>query len=138
MATKEDAKSISKLSRILSQVLEVARERSPWIPSVRIRHCPLADRDHRKKWRQFAHSLHVPGFICFAREAAHEMTEREIFGMTAHELGHIVAMKLKLPEHMKPARGQGTPKRVQDEADTVAELLFGIPIRYNRRTLQEV
>lgn len=136
MATR-DAANLDYLSRVLTKVLKVARLRSPWIPSVRIRHCDLADRDHRKKWRQFAHSLHVPGFICFAREAAYEMTQREVFGMEAHELGHMVAMKLRLPEHRKPARGKGTPKRVQDEADVVSALLFGIPIKYNRRTLQE-
>lgn len=114
----------------------------PWLGGMKLRKtCPDTDRDHRKKWRQFAHSNHYPMSICFARAAEKELTDTELLGMMAHEVGHLVAIDLKLPAHMSEERSPDTgktPQAVQDEADWVVRNLLGIPIHYNARTLQEL
>jgi len=53
----------------------------------------------------------------------------------------MIALELGLPAHLadeKDRASDETPHAVQDEADYVARKLLGIPVRYNRRTLQEV
>lgn len=111
----------------------------PWLGSIKVQFCPEADAQHKKKWRQFAHTNHAVYTVCFARAAEDDLTDEEILGMSAHELGHVVGIRLRYPEHMKKGRGRGTPKRVQDEADRIArEVLSFSGLRYNRRTLQEL
>lgn len=123
------------------QVLAQAAAVFPWLTKARVQFCEIADRDHKKKWRQFAHSNHKKLMVCFAKAAERELTDTELRGMIAHELGHLVALALQLPAHMSEDTGprhHKTPKAVQDEADWVARELLGIQIRYNRRTLQDV
>jgi hypothetical protein len=111
----------------------------PWIGSVAVRFCKQADSEHRRSWRQFAHTGHEPYVVCFARAAEDELTDEEVLGMSAHELGHVVGTRLRYPEHMRPSRGKSTPKRVQDEADRIAREVLGFAgLRYNRRSLEEL
>lgn len=112
----------------------------PWISRVKVRFCKNADRSHRSRWRLFAHTEKLSVYtVCFAKAAERELTDEEILGMSAHELGHVVGLKLKYPEHSKPMRGPETPKAVQDEADLIAREVLGFRnLRYNRRTLQEL
>ena len=128
------------LEGVFSAVLVSASACVTFLRRVRMRYCKDADASHRRRWRLFAHSGHVRGRVCFARAAAQELTPSEMVGMSAHELGHVVADKLGLPAHVQSrySRGKETPQSVQDEADWVARHLFGIPIRYNKRTLQEL
>ena len=116
-----------------------AAVRLPWIGSIRVAFCCRADAEHKRKWRQFAHTNHVVYTVCFARAAERELTDEEILGMTAHELGHVVGTALRYPEHSKPRRGSGTPQTVQREADRIARRVLGFEgLRYNRRTLEEL
>jgi len=117
-------------------VIQRAERKFPWISGVVVRECRAASTEHRKSWRQFAHAGHVKGAVCVAREAEDALTDLELVGMCAHELGHVVGDRLRFPAHSRPWRGEKTPKRVQDEADKISELYFGIPIRYNRRRIQ--
>ena len=111
----------------------------PWLGAVKVAFCPLADRHHAKKWRQFAHTNHRVYTVCFARAAETELTDEEILGMSAHELGHVVGTRLRYPEHARPGGGRSTPKRIQDEADRIAREVLGFDgLRYNRRTLEEL
>ena len=110
----------------------------PWIGFVKFAFCPLADRHHAKKWRQFAHTNHRVYTVCFARAAEVELLDEEILGLVAHEIGHIVGKRLRYPEHSRPGTGKSTPKRIQDEADRIAKEVLGFDIRYNKRTLQEL
>jgi hypothetical protein len=111
----------------------------PWIGSVKFAFCPTADRHHAQKWRQFAHTNHRVYTVCFAKAAEVELTDEEILGMSAHELGHVVGKRLRYPEHVRPGIGTRTPKRVQDEADRIAREVLGFEgLRYNKRTLQEL
>jgi len=110
----------------------------PWLGRVRIRRCPVADRDHARVWRLFMHSNHHPLTVCHAAAASAELTDLEIQGMIGHELGHVVGEEAGFPEHARPQRGAGTPPRVQAEADWIARKILGIPIGYNARTLEEL
>lgn len=111
----------------------------PWIGSVKVQFCKRADVDHKKRWRQFAHTGHEPYVVCFARAAEQELTDEEVLGMSAHELGHVVGMRLRYPEHMRTSNSRSTPKCVQDEADRIAREVLGFTgLRYNRRTLEEL
>lgn len=111
----------------------------PWIGSIKVKLCGQADADHRKSWRQFAHTGHDPYVVCFARAAERELTDEEILGMSAHEIGHVVGARLRYPEHTKRGSGKRTPQRVQDEADRIAREVLGFTgLRYNRRSLQEL
>lgn len=111
----------------------------PWLGAVKVQFCKQADAEHRKSWRQFAHTGHHLYVVCFARAAELELTDEEILGMSAHELGHVVGTRLRYPEHTKRGRGKRTPKRVQDEADRIAREVLGFTgLRYNKRTLEEL
>lgn len=130
---------MGRVATLFGLVRAHAAQRFPWLGKVEVRFCVSADREHRKRWRQFAHTGHDPYTVCFARAAERELTDEEILGMSAHELGHVVGTRLRYPEHMKPGRGRGTPQRVQDEADWIARKLLGFPtLSYNRRTLEEL
>lgn len=114
--------------------------RLPWLHGVRLRvPCPMADREHRKRWRQFMHSGHVDrqrrARVCVAAAAEDELTHRELLGMIAHEMGHIIGEALGYPAHTRNPR---TPKAVQAEADWIARHVLGLPVRYNKRTIEEL
>lgn len=130
-----------RVKEAFDQIVGIASRRFPWISDAKLRYCPSAEKDHRESWRQFAHTNHRPRTVCFARAAETALTWAELRGMIAHELGHMIALELGLPAHLadeKDRAGDETPHAVQDEADYVARELLGIPVRYNRRTLQEI
>ena len=131
---------MSRIQALFGLVIDAAAEtaRFPWIRKVKFAFCPLADKHHAEKWRQFAHTNHRVYTVCFAKAAEWELYEEEVLGMVAHELGHIVGKRLRYPEHTRVTREKGTPKRVQDEADRIAREVLGFNVQYNRRTLQEL
>ncbi len=102
----------------------------------------MANADHDLKWRQFAHTGHKPGVVCFAEDAEEELTDGEIRGISAHELGHVLADKMALPAHTQMSKEsrvrEKTPKKVQEEADGIARWIFGLPLYYNSRSLEEL
>lgn len=131
--------SAGRLERGFRAVLDHCAALFPALRRVRLRFCRDADRAHRRKWRLFAHANHHPWTVCFARAAERELTDLEILGMSAHEIGHVVGDYLGTPAHRRFSGGGGkTPQAVQDEADAIAGEMFGLEIRYNRRTLQEL
>lgn len=82
---------------------------------LKIKECPLAERDHRKSKRVYAHYGHLPQTICVSREI-YRIPANHTVAIIAHEIGH--------------ALGGDTEK----EANRIAEDLFGIKIRYINRT----
>lgn len=132
---------MSRTEVLFGLVRAQAELRFPWMRSVRFAFCPLADRHHAEKWRQFAHTNHRVYTVCFAKAAEVELFDEEVLGMSAHELGHIVGKRLRYPEHARvvSANAKRTPKKVQDEADRIAREVLGFELlRYNKRTLQEI
>ncbi len=127
------------LDSVFEKVLYRAFLVFPWIAATKLRYCARADSDHRKSWRQFAHTGCQEDAVCFARAANDELTVGEMTGMVAHELGHVVGDTLRFPEHAKAFKKAGgrTPQSVQDEADRISKEFFGIEVKYNKRTLQE-
>lgn len=129
----------SRVAVLFGIVREQAAHRFPWIQKFKVESCELADRHHNERWRQFAHTNHRVYTVCFCKAAELELTDEEILGMSAHELGHVVGTRLRYPEHSKPVKGSKTPKAVQDEADRIAREVLGFEgLRYNKRTLQEI
>lgn len=127
---------MSRLSTRFGAVLHQAIGTFPWLSRVQMCYCDQADREHRKSWRQFAHSCHHKDIVCWAPAAETELTDLEIDGIAAHELGHIVADEMGLPAHRATREsGRRTPE-VEDEANRAASLL-GFRIRYNKRELEE-
>jgi hypothetical protein len=89
------------------------------------------------EWRLFAHTGHRRDVVCWAKAAETELTDAEIDGIAAHEMGHIVSWELRLPHHDRCRfRGQVT-QEVEDEANETAAKM-GMPVIYNARKLEEV
>jgi hypothetical protein len=130
---------VSRIQVLFGLARAHAALKFPWIAQVKFTFCPMADQHHAAKWRQFAHTNHRVYTVCFARAAQWDLTDEEILGMSAHELGHIVGKRLRYPEHIRMANHKRTPKKVQDEADRIAIEVLGFEgLHYNRRTLQEI
>jgi hypothetical protein len=101
--------------------------------------CRLAEEDHARSWRQFAHASHRSRTVCVAAEAEEALTEAELLGAFLHEAGHLIATDQRRAEHVKHRAGDGpTPETVQAEADAVILELTGLAICYNDRTCQSV
>jgi hypothetical protein len=130
---------VGRIEILFGLVRGQAAFRFPWISQVKVAFCPLADRHHAQKWRQFAHTNHRVYTVCFSRASEFDLTDEEVLGMCAHELGHIVGKRLRYPEHARPMTTKRTPQAVQDEADRIAREVLGFEgLRYNKRTLQEI
>jgi hypothetical protein len=131
---------VGRVEILFTLVRAHAAMKFPWLAKVKFAFCSVADRHHAEKWRQFAHTNHRVYTVCFAKASETELTDEEVLGMSAHELGHVVGKRLRYPEHTKShPRSKGTPRVVQDEADRIAIEVLGFRgLRYNRRTLQEL
>ena len=135
--------SSTRLGDIFSDVLKLAVKVVPELTRVTPGYCKLADQYHDEEWRCFAHSIHRPWKVCWARAAADDLTDGEIIGISAHELGHIIAegtgmIRDPLVAHSKAIVGERTPQAVQNEANWVVKNLLKLPLRYNKRELEEV
>jgi len=113
--------------------------RFPWMRAVQMEFCPLADKQHRKSWRSFAHTNHSMYTVCFAKAAEKELTDLEILGVVAHELGHIVGTRLRYPEHAALRNPPHWKLPAEEEANRIAREVLGFTgLRINQRTLQEL
>lgn len=79
---------------------------------MKIKHCTLADADHRQERRFYAHVLHVDGCICICRAIA-DLPDEHAFAILLHELGHFL----------------DTSEEDELAVDRLAFEEFGIPIR---------
>ena len=75
--------------------------------------CPLANEEHRKAQRQYAHTFHREGQICVAR-AFYRLPERLQLAILLHEAGHILA----------------GPRGGEQAANNAASRYSGVKIRY--------
>lgn len=126
-----------RVETLFALARDYAARRVPWLARVKFRFCREADDWHRHKWRFFAHSGHLGVYtVCFARASETELTDEEVLGISAHELGHVVAIKEGYPEH---ATAAGRSARVESEADRIARQVLGFRgLQYNLRTIQEL
>ena len=78
--------------------------------------CALADEEHDKSLRQYAHVLHHPGVICVA-DAFFGLPEDIRCGLLAHEVGHLLAV-------------QRDANHSEKAADRAVFVSYGLVIRY--------
>jgi len=109
----------------------------PWLSEVKPVFCTLADVYHKQKWRYFAHSGHLGVYtVCFTEASDDELTDGEVLGISAHELGHIVAIQARFPEHEFHLTWH---PHVEEEANRIARRVLGFRgLKYNLRTLEEI
>ena len=55
----------------------------------KVRTCPIANAEHKKSLRQYAHVFHYDGVICVAR-AWYSLPSVWRFGVLMHEIGHLL------------------------------------------------
>lgn len=82
---------------------------------ITIRKCKLADDDHVKSLRQYAHTYHVKGTVICVAGAWTTLPLYVQMGLIAHEVGHLLA---------------GHVDHAESEADRLANKFFDITIRY--------
>ncbi|MGI0147907.1 MAG: hypothetical protein ACREDF_00035 [Thermoplasmata archaeon] len=122
-------------------LFRVARDyaalRVPWLKKAKFHICELADFQHTRAWRYFAHSGHLGVYtVCFATASEAELTDGEALGISAHEFGHLVAIKEHFPEHEFHLTRH---PHVEEEANRIARRVLGFRgLKYNLRTLEEV
>ena len=130
-------RSMNRLEARFGAVLDKAIRTFPWLSRVRTGLCAGCDREHAASWRQFSHACHHKDVVCWAGAAETELTDSEIDGIAAHELGHIVANELRLPAHRGVRRFRRVTERVEAEANEAAAAM-GFRVIYNARTLEEL
>jgi hypothetical protein len=128
---------VTRVEELFTLARDYAALRVQWIKKVRPTFCKLADDYHRGKWRFFAHSGHLDVYtVCFAAASERELTDGEILGISAHELGHVVAIVDGYPEH---EHTEVRSAAVEEEANRIARQKLGFRgLKYNLRTLEEL
>lgn len=58
--------------------------------AVSVRHCKEADAEHRKSFRQYAHTFHYSNTICLC-SAFESLSEQWQLAIFLHEIGHLLA-----------------------------------------------
>lgn len=81
-----------------------------------LHHCPLAESDHAKEERVFAHTLHLPNTVCVCQDIE-KLNDDFLYGIMAHEFGHILA-DVAWNDQSEPG------------ADTAAHKFLGTKINY--------
>lgn len=127
----------SRVGTLFRIVRDYAALKVPWLSKVKPVFCTLADSYHKQKWRYFAHSGHLGVYtVCFASASEGELEDGEALGISAHELGHIVAIKARFPEHEFHLTRH---PHVEEEANRIARRVLGFRgLKYNLRTLEEL
>jgi hypothetical protein len=92
--------------------------KNPKLPSGTVRHydvklCPLANAEHAKRQRQYAHTFHHKNEICIAN-AFNDLPQTWQFAILLHEVGHLLA----------------GPNASEGAANKAIEKETGIPIKY--------
>lgn len=112
------------LRQFWARLLQWAKKKSSMVPNLQLRvDCPLVRRTRKTSPRAFMHTLHAPGKLCVAREAA-GLDSEHLCGLFLHELGHPMA-----------TRSWGRSE--QEDADRAVKEFLGITIRYKGDLLLE-
>lgn len=80
---------------------------------INIRYCKLADKDHKRKKRWYAHTHHVNDHICVSQSIL-DLNDSQFYAVIAHEIGHILV----------------GPQKSERAANTAANKYFNIKILY--------
>jgi hypothetical protein len=96
---------------------QFAIHKVPSLAHVRHEWCEACDAAHDQEPRQFAHSHHLPGVICWARASTDLPVEHQL-GIGLHEYGHVLA------------GDQGSEFDDEGAADEAVLKRFGVEIKY--------
>jgi len=101
----------------IEQAIAFVEARFPDL-NVKHRYCPQCDHAHQESPRQYAHTAHFPGTICWAHAIIDLPVEHQI-GICLHEYGHVIA-------------GDRDQSEFDDEADADQAVLeeLGVEIKY--------
>jgi hypothetical protein len=112
------------LRRFWARVIAWAKKKCDKVPTLALRvDCPLVRRTRKTSPRAFMHTLHAPGKLCVAREAA-GLTSEHLCGLFVHEISHPLAQRLY-------------GRSEQEDADKIAREVLGIKILYKGPLLLE-
>ena len=82
-----------------------------------LRDCHVAEKEHKKSFRQFAHTGHYPRVICVC-EDMFKLPNNYIAGLIVHECGHIILFS------------EGKKQHSEIMANVRAEKHFNVTIKY--------
>lgn len=83
-------------------------------PPISIIHCELADREHGRSRRQYAHTYHYGDEVICVSRYLYYLPDEHRLAILLHEIGHILA----------------GPDGSEEDADATIEADSGIPIYY--------
>lgn len=155
---------MDKVNNILKTVTDLSRQEIIMLPlpqvaiddvlimlsKVKAKRCSEVERLHRKKWRQFCHTMHKDNVICCASEI-NNLPEENINGLMYHEIAHIIADQYN--EILYQDSGLFVERDKEDNmifildgqevdseifADAVAERILNARIYYDKNKLQWV
>lgn len=118
---------MTKTQRSFHAVKQYVCSIYPALRRIKLRHCMDVEREHEASWRQFAHSIHVNNSICYSY-SMEELEEAQRQGIFMHEFGHIFCDKYPYL----------WPDNEDEDADQVCEEEFGVPIFYDRESVEFV
>lgn len=82
------------------------------LPHIKVAYCWIADRDHEKRKRQYAHWGHIKNTICVAR-AIDNLPDDNKRGIFLHEFGHV------LDDYFDPETN--AEERMADRIDSIED-----------------
>ena len=104
------------LSALFRAIKRRAVARNPKLKPLRLRVCKGAEREHAKRWRQFAHVGHKRNVLCYAR-AMNALPATEKVGILVHEMGHVSAI----------AAGK---RHTEAQANRIGTAMTRVPVRF--------
>jgi hypothetical protein len=81
--------------------------------SIEVKWCKIAEEDHKKERRVYAHTFHRKNTICVCRDFG-ELPDQHFVAILAHEIGHLLA----------------GPKRSENAVNKEVYKKFGVRIIY--------
>lgn len=140
-----------KVKKLLMEYYKGAPEDAEVLIDIQVKRCKVADHDHYKDPRCYAHTMHEPNIICVS-SSMELLDDENIYGILAHEYGHIIHSQF--PELISGAENYPGEFEIEvDEdlefqyvggrevdheifADFLIEKLFGLRIWYDQKKVQ--
>lgn len=125
------------LKRVFHSIRKMVLDKFDWLPHIKLEPCYVAEKDHERSARTYAHWGHRPGVICYAKDFEN-LPESNQRGITLHEFGHC------LDDYMEEVLAdcpelEGDIDNIDDDevrADYIMVQVFDVPLSYDERDVQ--